>query len=105
MSLFPLLLVAFAAPSSADVPLECSKHSLANAVAAAREKDPVIAFTGAVGDHGAGVTLVNSSITANTTRDIQLTFGTRADLQTLTFGTANCDGSVLIRGTSGITCP
>ena len=31
-----------AAPASADQPLDCSRRSLANAVAAVREKDPVI---------------------------------------------------------------
>jgi hypothetical protein len=60
---------------------------------------------GLVGDNGAGVTLVNSTITGNTLPDITLTFGTRADLQTLTFVTYTCDGTVLVRGTSGIVCP
>ena len=41
----------------------------------------------------------------NTGSDLQLTFGTRADLQTLTFGTYTCDATVLVRGTSGIVCP
>jgi hypothetical protein len=62
------------------------------------------AGAGLVGDNGAGVTLVNSTITDNTLDDIQLTFGTRADLRTLTFGTSSCDATVLIRGTSGIVC-
>jgi hypothetical protein len=48
---------------------------------------------------------VNSTITGNTGTDIQLTFGTRADLQTLTFGTYACDTTVLVRGTSSIVCP
>ena len=61
--------------------------------------------SGLVGDNGAGVTLVNSTITDNAMGDIQLTFGARADLQTLTFGTSSCDATVLIRGTSGIVCP
>jgi hypothetical protein len=60
---------------------------------------------GLVGDNGTGVTLVNSSLTGNATKDLQLTFGTRADLQTLTFGTYTCDATVLVRGTSGIACP
>jgi hypothetical protein len=60
---------------------------------------------GLIGDNGTGVTLVNSTITGNTARDIQLTFGTRADFQTLVFGTATCDATALVRGTSGITCP
>ena len=52
-----------------------------------------------------GLTLVNSDITGNTGKDIRLTFGTHADLRTLTFGTYTCDATVLVRGTSGITCP
>jgi hypothetical protein len=62
------------------------------------------AGTGLLAD-ASGVTLVNSSITGNTVRDIQMTFGTRADLQTLTFGSVTCDATVLVRGTSGIICP
>ena len=62
-------------------------------------------MTGFIADNGAGVTLVNSNITGNTLRDIQLTFGTRADLTTLIFGTYTCDSTVLVRGASGITCP
>ena len=61
--------------------------------------------TGFVADNGAGVVLVNSTITGNTATDIQLTFGARVDLRTLTFGTFTCDATVLVRGTSGIVCP
>jgi hypothetical protein len=61
--------------------------------------------TGVLADNGAGVTLVNSSLTGNATKDLQLTFGSRADLQTLTFGSYSCDATVLVRGTSGVTCP
>ena len=60
---------------------------------------------GFTADNGAGVTLVNSTITGNAAGDIQLTFGARADFRTLTFGSVSCDGSVLVRGTSGIVCP
>jgi hypothetical protein len=60
---------------------------------------------GFVADNGAGVTLVNSTITGNTGGDIQLTFGARADLRTLAFGSYICDATVLVRGTSGISCP
>ena len=60
---------------------------------------------GFVADNGAGVTLVNSTITGNTAADIQLTFGARADLRTLTFGSHTCDATVLVRGTAGIVCP
>jgi hypothetical protein len=60
---------------------------------------------GFLADNGAGVTLVNSTITGNAATDIQLTFGTRADLRALTFANYTCDASVLVRGTSGIVCP
>ena len=60
---------------------------------------------GLVSDDGTRVTLVNSTITGNTLHDIRLTFGTLVDLRTLVFGTYTCDATVLVRGTSGITCP
>jgi hypothetical protein len=60
---------------------------------------------GLIADNATGVTLVNSTSTDNTARDIQLTFGTRADFRTLVFGTVTCDATVLVRGTSGIICP
>ncbi len=60
---------------------------------------------GFVADNGAGVVLVNSEITGNTTTDVTLTFGTRFDSGILQFGTYACDDTVLVRGTSGITCP
>ena len=60
---------------------------------------------GLLADNGVGVVLRNSTITGSATRDLVLTFATRADLQSLTFGTYTCDATVLIRGTSGITCP
>ena len=60
---------------------------------------------GFVVDNGAGVTLLNSTITGNAALDILLTFGTRADLRTLAFGSYACDATVLVRGTSGIVCP
>ena len=60
---------------------------------------------GLVADNGVGLTLVNSTLTGNKVQGIQLTFGTRADLNTLTFGTYSCDATVLVRGASGITCP
>ena len=61
--------------------------------------------TGLIADNGVGLTLVNSTITGNSVRDLQLTFGARADLQTLVFGTYSCDATVLVRGTSGMVCP
>ncbi len=63
------------------------------------------ANTGLLADNGVGLTLVNSTLLGNTVKDLQMTFGVRADLRTLTFGTYSCDRTVLVRGTSGITCP
>jgi hypothetical protein len=60
---------------------------------------------GLVADNGVGLTLVNSTLTGNSATDLQLTFGTRADIRTTTFGTYACDATVLVRGTSGIVCP
>jgi hypothetical protein len=60
---------------------------------------------GLVADNAAGITVDTSTIINNTTRDIQLTFGTRADFRTTTFATYTCDATVLVRGTSGIVCP
>ncbi|MBK8508193.1 MAG: right-handed parallel beta-helix repeat-containing protein [Candidatus Competibacter sp.] len=60
---------------------------------------------GLVADDGADIVLVNSTVTGNAIKDLQLTFGSRADLQTSTVGTFGCDATVLVRGTSGITCP
>jgi len=60
---------------------------------------------GLVADNGAGLTLRNSTLTGNPVSDLQLTFGTRADVQTTTVGTYTCDLTVLVRGTNSITCP
>ena len=40
------------------------------------------ATLGLVADNGAGLTLVNSTLTGNAASDLQLTFGTRADVRT-----------------------
>jgi hypothetical protein len=56
-------------------------------------------------DDGSAISLENATLLGNTTKDIILTFGSRADLRTLEFGTYTCDATVLVRGTSGITCP
>ena len=61
--------------------------------------------SGLVADNGAGVTLVNSTATGNSVKDVQLTFGTRADVKTSSFGTYTCDATVLARGSAGIVCP
>ena len=71
----------------------------------ARLTSTVNGTVGFTADNGAGVTLVNSTVTGNTAADIQMTFGTRADLRTTVFGNATCDATVLVRGTSGIACP
>lgn len=48
---------------------------------------------------------VSSTITGNNP-DVLLTFGTRfTSISNDTIGTIQCDATVLIRGTSGITCP
>jgi len=60
---------------------------------------------GVVADDGVSLIVTTSTITGNAVKDIQLTFGARADLRTLTFGTYTCDATVLVRGTSGIVCP
>jgi hypothetical protein len=60
---------------------------------------------GLLADNGAAVTLVNSTLTGNTGKDLQLTFGTRIDIQTTALSTYTCDATVLARGTAGITCP
>jgi hypothetical protein len=60
---------------------------------------------GLLADNGAGLTLVNSTLTGNATGDFQLTFGTRADIRTTTFGTYSCDATVLVRGISTVVCP
>lgn len=63
------------------------------------------ASLGLVADNGAGLTLVNSTLTGNSAGDLQLTFGTRADVRTTTFATYSCDDTVLVRGSNGIVCP
>ena len=60
---------------------------------------------GVVADDGVSLVVTASTMTGNAVKDIQLTFGARADLRTLTFGTYTCDATVLVRGTSGIVCP
>ena len=63
---------------------------------------------GAIGlftDNGAGITIRNTTLTGNTVKDLQMTFGVRADVQVnVTIGTSTCDATVLVRGAS-FTCP
>jgi hypothetical protein len=63
--------------------------------------------SGLVADNGSGLTLLNgSTLTGNAATDLVMTFGTRADLRTpLTIGTVTCDATVLVRGTSSVSCP
>jgi hypothetical protein len=56
-------------------------------------------------DDGAASTLTSSTMTSNGSKDLQLTFESRADLSTTTVGTYTCDATVLVRGTAGISCP
>ena len=59
---------------------------------------------GLFADNGGTVTLVNSIVTNNIVKDLQLKFGSRADLPSVTYGTYTCDATVLARG-SGVSCP
>ena len=51
--------------------------------------------TGLVADNGVGLTLVNSTLRGNTVRPATRVRNARY----------TCDATVLVRGTSGITCP
>lgn len=58
---------------------------------------------GLIADSGAGLTIVNSAFSSNGV-DLQLMFGTRADVRSTTFTTYACDETVLVRG-GLLTCP
>ena len=59
---------------------------------------------GLLADNGSGVTLRNTTLTGNRVRDLQLTFGARADVQVnFNAATVGCDATVLVRGAS-FTC-
>jgi hypothetical protein len=60
---------------------------------------------GLLADDGVSVHIANSMIAQNVGSDLQLTFGARADIRALIFGTYTCDATALVRGNSGITCP
>ena len=79
-----------------------ARLTLVNQAKVTAQQNGTVGFTA---DNGAGVTLVNSTLTGNTARDLVMTFGVRADLRTLVVGTVTCDATVLVRGTSGIVCP
>ena len=55
-------------------------------------------------DNGSAIRVINSQIT-NNNPDAELSFAARAELNGNTIGTITCDGSVLIRGDVGVTCP
>jgi hypothetical protein len=64
--------------------------------------------TGVLADGAGTVTLISippnpSSITNNSTFDLDLTFGTRATVDGVTIGTIRCDATVLSRGST--VCP
>lgn len=61
--------------------------------------------SGIVADNGIALTLVNSALSGNSVKDLSLTFGTRADVSSTTFGSYTCDATVLTRGTVTLTCP
>jgi hypothetical protein len=82
--------------------LSDARVTLVNQARLISSQNGTVGFTA---DNGAGVTLVNSTLTGNTAGDVVLTFGARADVRTTTFGTVTCDATVLVRGTSGIICP
>ena len=60
--------------------------------------------SGLQADNGSSITLIQSKLTGNT-KDVTLTFGSRADITTSQVGTLACDASVLLRGDTGKTCP
>ena len=51
------------------------------------------------------VAVVQSATLSGNSRDIAMTFATRGDFTTTTFSTYTCDATVLVRGTSGMSCP
>lgn len=55
-------------------------------------------------DNGSGLTLIQSNVTSNNSKDIVLTFGSRADVSGTAFGTLSCDATVLVRG-GELICP
>lgn len=60
-------------------------------------------MNGIQADNGSAITLILSTVTGNTGKDVALSFGSRADITTSAIGTLSCDATVLLRG--GLTCP
>lgn len=85
--------------SGAGIALQTASGAILSDVSASNND------TGLSGDDGVDITLRTSTLTGNTVKDFRLTFGARADIQTTVIGTYTCDATVLVRGSSGITCP
>jgi hypothetical protein len=85
--------------SGAGIALQTASGAILSDVSASNND------TGLSGDDGVSITVRSSTLTANTSKDVRLTFGARADIQTTVIGTYSCDATVLVRGTSGLTCP
>ena len=69
--------------------------------------DVIVTNNGGIGvavDDGVSVAVKNSTFTGNVIQDLQLTFGSRVNIQNLVVGTYGCDATVLVRGGT-ITCP
>jgi hypothetical protein len=62
-------------------------------------------LNGVLADNGSALTLLQSTITGNRNPDVQLGFGSRADITASIIGIITCDATVLIRGDTGTTCP
>jgi hypothetical protein len=60
---------------------------------------------GVLADNGSTVTLLGATVTGNKNSDVSFSFGSRADINTSSFGSITCDQSVLIRGDTKVTCP
>lgn len=60
---------------------------------------------GVLADNGSTLILLGATVTGNKKADVSLSFGSRADINTSSFGSITCDQSVLIRGDTKATCP
>lgn len=61
--------------------------------------------SGVVGDDGASIALSGGTLAGNGAKDLQLTFGSRVDVNGTSIGTYSCDSTILTRGTAALTCP
>ena len=85
--------------SGAGIALQTASGAVLSGVSASNNG------TGLSGDDGVSITVRSSTLTGNTSKDVQLTFAARADIVTTVIGTYTCDATVLVRGSSGIICP